>query len=190
MVKLVRVLLEYIDRKLKKTTHTNKIVKYLLCCLKCCFFCFEKIIKFLNRNSYIITAIYGYNFCQASRKAVKVVLNNVMRVAVADKITNFIMLLSKLAITLLIGVFALFFVTKRIPSDQINQFAPDLHYYFLPVIAIVVGVYIIAKVFFDVFEMCVDTLFLCVMIDLEINDGTQERHFFMSKNLKKLLVKC
>jgi choline transporter-like protein 2/4/5 len=136
-----------------------------------------------------VTAIYSHNFCRAAYKAFKIVFNNVVRVAVIDKITNFILLLSKLAVTLLVGTLAFFFFTKRIPINQITQFAPDLNYYFLPVIVIVAGVYIIAKVFFDVFEICVDTLFICAMIDLEINDGTDKRSYFMSKNLRKILVK-
>lgn len=32
----------------------NKCTKFLLCCLKCCFWCLEKFIKFLNRNAYIM----------------------------------------------------------------------------------------------------------------------------------------
>lgn len=37
--------------------------------------------------------------------------------------------------------------------------------------------------------MCVDTLFLCFLEDLERNDGSAERPYFMSSTLKKLLNK-
>lgn len=32
----------------------NKVAKFLLGCLKCCFWCLEKFLKFLNRNAYIM----------------------------------------------------------------------------------------------------------------------------------------
>lgn len=34
----------------------NKFAKFLLRCLKCCFWCLEKCIKFLNRNAYIMVS--------------------------------------------------------------------------------------------------------------------------------------
>lgn len=37
-----------------------------MCCLKCCFWCLEKFIKFLNRNAYIMvsTTCYCPYYCQ------------------------------------------------------------------------------------------------------------------------------
>lgn len=32
----------------------NKFAKFLMTCLKCCFWCLEKFIRFLNRNAYIM----------------------------------------------------------------------------------------------------------------------------------------
>lgn len=37
----------------------NKLAKFLLSCLKCCFWCLEKFIKFLNRNAYIMVSLGG-----------------------------------------------------------------------------------------------------------------------------------
>ena len=54
---------------------------------------------------------------------------------------------------------------------------------------IVIGSYFIASSFFDVYEMAVDTLFLCFLEDLERNDGTPERPFFMSKGLRRVVGK-
>ena len=52
---------------------------------------------------------------------------------------------------------------------------------------IVIGSYFIASSFFGVYEMAVDTLFLCFLEDLERNDGTPERPFFMSKGLRRVV---
>ena len=43
--------------------------------------------------------------------------------------------------------------------------------------------------FFGVYAMAVDTLFLCFLEDLERNDGSQQRPYYMSSGLKKILGK-
>lgn len=38
------------------TEAQNPVARFILCCLKCCFWCLEKFIKFLNRNAYIMVS--------------------------------------------------------------------------------------------------------------------------------------
>lgn len=64
-----------------------------------------------------------------------------------------------------------------------------LNYYWMPIIVVVVGAYLIAHGFFSVYNMCVDTLFLCFLEDLERHDGTMQKPYYMSKNLMKILNK-
>lgn len=49
IVQFMRIALEYIDQKMKSTKQGNKIVKLTMLCLKCCLWCFEKCMKFLNK---------------------------------------------------------------------------------------------------------------------------------------------
>uniref|UniRef100_A0A8C7DD57 Choline transporter-like protein n=1 Tax=Oncorhynchus kisutch TaxID=8019 RepID=A0A8C7DD57_ONCKI len=154
IIQIIRVLLEYIDHKLQGTQ--NKCTKFLLCCLKCCFWCLEKFIKFINRNAYIMVAIYGKNFCTSAKDAFFLLMRNMIRVAVLDKVTDFLLFLGKL---LIVGL------------------------------TVVVGSYLIAHGFFSVYAMCVDTLFLCFLEDLERNDGSAERPYLMSDRLLKVLNK-
>jgi choline transporter-like protein 2/4/5 len=51
---------------------------------------------------------------------------------------------------------------------------------------VVIGSYFIASSFFGVYSMAVDTLFLCFLEDLERNDGTPSRPYFMSKGLQRV----
>ncbi|XP_060092713.1 choline transporter-like protein 2 isoform X2 [Heteronotia binoei] len=184
LVQIVRVILEYLDHRLKAAE--NKFAKFLLTCLKCCFWCLEKFIKFLNRNAYIMIAIYGTNFCTSARNAFFLLMRNIIRVAVLDKVTDFLLFLGKLLIVGSVGILAFFFFTQRIKLGQQTQ---PLNYYWVPILTVVVGSYLIAHGFFSVYAMCVDTLFLCFLEDLERNDGSAEKPYFMSSNLKKLLKK-
>ncbi|XP_028908931.1 choline transporter-like protein 2 isoform X4 [Ornithorhynchus anatinus] len=185
IVQLIRVILEYLDHRLKAAQ--NRFAKFLLTCLKCCFWCLEKFIKFLNRNAYIMIAIYGTNFCTSAKNAFFLLMRNIIRVAVLDKVTDFLLLLGKLLVVGSVGILAFFFFTHRIRIVQ--DTAPPLNYYWVPILTVIVGSYLIAHGFFSVYGMCVDTLFLCFLEDLERNDGSTEKPYFMSSNLKKLLKK-
>ncbi|XP_059416918.1 choline transporter-like protein 2 isoform X2 [Carassius carassius] len=185
IVQIIRVLLEYIDHKLKGAE--NKFAKFLLCCLKCCFWCLEKFIKFMNRNAYIMVAIYGKNFCRSARDAFFLLMRNVIRVVVLDKVTDFILFLGKLLIVGLVGIFAFFFFSGH--TDAFKGAAPSLHYYWVPILTVLVGTYFIAHGFFSVYAMCVDTLFLCFCEDLERNDGSAARPYHMTTELRDILMK-
>uniref|UniRef100_A0A2K5JPT7 Choline transporter-like protein n=1 Tax=Colobus angolensis palliatus TaxID=336983 RepID=A0A2K5JPT7_COLAP len=185
IVQIIRVILEYLDQRLKAVE--NKFAKCLMTCLKCCFWCLEKFIKFLNRNAYIMIAIYGTNFCTSARNAFFLLMRNIIRVAVLDKVTDFLFLLGKLLIVGSVGILAFFFFTHRIRIVQ--DTAPPLNYYWVPILTVIVGSYLIAHGFFSVYGMCVDTLFLCFCEDLERNDGSQERPYFMSPELRDILLK-
>ncbi|NXA43297.1 CTL2 protein, partial [Eudromia elegans] len=185
IVQVIRVTLEYLDHRLKAAD--NKFAKFLLGCLKCCFWCLEKFIKFLNRNAYIMIAVYGTNFCASARNAFFLLMRNIIRVAVLDKVTDFLFFLGKLLIVGSVGILAFFFFTQRIKLVQ--DTAPSLNYYWVPILTVIVGSYLIAHGFFSVYGMCVDTLFLCFLEDLERHDGSTEKPYFMSPGLQKLLKK-
>ncbi|XP_067829949.1 choline transporter-like protein 4 isoform X2 [Heptranchias perlo] len=187
IIQFIRIILEYLDHKLKNVQ--NPVTRFLMCCLKCCFWCLEKFIKFLNRNAYIMIAVYGKNFCVSAKNAFKLLMRNVVRVVVLDKITDLLLFFGKLLVVGGVGVLAFFFFTGRIKIPDPTFQAPVLNYYWIPILTLVVGSYMIAHGFFSVYNMCVDTLFLCFLEDLEKNDGSRDKPYYMSKSLMKILNK-
>ncbi|MGH0152950.1 UNVERIFIED_CONTAM: hypothetical protein FKN15_022973 [Acipenser sinensis] len=132
-------------------------------------------------------AIYGKNFCTSARNAFFLLMRNIVRVAVLNKVTEFLLFLGKLLIVGSVGILSFFFFSGRI--KPIEDTAPTLNYYWVPILTVVIGSYFIAHGFFSVYGMCVDTLFLCFLEDLERNDGSQERPYFMPDTLLKALKK-
>ncbi|XP_076134410.1 choline transporter-like protein 5-B isoform X1 [Alosa pseudoharengus] len=185
IVQFFRIILEYLDHKLKGAQ--NVFARFLLCCLKCCFWCLEHFIKFMNRNAYIMIAIYGKNFCTSAKDAFFLLMRNVVRVAVLDKVTDFLLFLGKLLISGSVGVLAFFFFTRKIPVIQ--EEVPSLNYYWVPLLTVIFGSYLVAHGFFNVYAMCVDTLFLCFLVDLERNNGSAARPYYMSSELRNILNK-
>ncbi|XP_052093793.1 choline transporter-like protein 2 isoform X2 [Mytilus californianus] len=184
IIKMIRVLLEYIDAKLKNSE--NPVAKFLIKCMKCCFWCLEKFIKFLNRNAYIMIAVYGRSFCPAAKDAFFLIFRNVVRAMVLDKVTDYVLFISKLVVTAGVGVGAYFWFQGKV--DFFTDYLPKLNYYLVPVIVVIMGTYVIAATFFNVYTMAVDTLFLCFLEDLEVNNG-EDRPYRMGKGLQKLLSK-
>lgn len=187
IVQMIRLFLEYVDNKLKDVD--NPVAKFMMKCLKCCFWCLEKFLRFLNKNAYIMIAVHGKNFCVSAKDAFMLILRNVARTVVIDKATDFVLLMSRLVIVCGIGVASYFVFTKKLPVSTLNDTISGLNFYVVPIVVIIIGAYIITDCFFSVYEMAVDTLFLCFLEDLEKNDGSAEKPYFMNKNLMKILGK-
>lgn len=150
--RIIRVILEWIDAKLKK--FDNACTRAILCCMKCFFWCLEKFLRFINKNAYIMCAIHGKNFCTSARDAFNLLMRNCIRVIVVDKVTEFLLFLSKLLLTLGLGTATYFYIGTYAANQEI-------HYRITPTIIVMIGTYLITTVFFQVYSMAVDTLFLC-----------------------------
>jgi len=188
ILRMIRVTLQYIENKIKEKGLDNVFSKIVLCLCKCCFWCLEKFMKFLNRNAYIITASTGSNFCKSAKEAFSLILRNVARVAVLDKVTDFLLFLGKLVVVGTVAVLS-FYVFSGGLNDKLplELASPNLNYYMVPVFIITFSAYMISSSFFSVFGMAVDTLFLCFLIDLEKNENDPHPQYHMSKNLMKIL---
>ena len=77
--KFVRFIVTQVEKRLKKAVgNKSKIVScmitFISCCCKCCLWCLEKFLKYVNRKAYIMCAIYGSNFCVSAISAFKLLL--------------------------------------------------------------------------------------------------------------------
>ena len=179
-IRMVRVLLEWVEEKLKRHgVADNPGVKFVMCCCKCCLWCLEKFIRYMNRNAYIMTAVYGYSFCKAGRKSFKLLISNAVRAGTLDRVTDFVLFLGKVIVVTLVTLGAYFSL-----ENSTDIFSKELNYKFAPLFAIMVITYAIASCFFSVYSMAVDTIFLCFLEDLDRHKGGP---YFMSDDLKQLL---
>lgn len=109
-------------------------------------------------------------------------LENVLRVMAVNGVTTFLLFLGKLLVVGIVGVCSFFWF------DKLNSDDPDtLQYDVVPVIAMVIFAYAVAVLFFDVYDMAIDTIFLCFLEDLKINDGSAEKPYYMSDSLKSIM---
>jgi len=187
IIRFIRAILNQIEKKL--LAHHNDLTRCLLCLCKCCLWCLEKFMRFLNRNAYIMCAMKGSNFCVSAKDAFNLLMRNIVRVVVLNGIVNFLLFIGKLVIVVGVGTLSYFFFSRQIPIPELQDEIPTLNFLFTPITVIVIGTYFITSSFFSVYIMAVDTLFLCFLEDLERNDGTPQRPYFMPKGLQKVVGK-
>ncbi|XP_063712992.1 choline transporter-like protein 4 [Symsagittifera roscoffensis] len=183
---LLRMLLEYIDQKLKDKDKSD-VAEFMLKCMKCFMYCLQKAVKVINKNAYIVIASYGKNFCSSATEALRLLITNCLRVIVLNTITEALLFTCQLGIVTGMGFFSYYAITKEWFSDYYHT--PELTYFFAPIIVVLVGTWVICKLFFDVYDMAIDTLFICVLEDLEHNNGSKDKPYHMSMNMQKLLVR-
>ncbi|XP_002731355.1 choline transporter-like protein 1 [Saccoglossus kowalevskii] len=171
LVKIPRAILAYTQAKLKDST--SKVAQWIMTCLSCCLWCFEKCLKYLNENAYIVIAIEGVSFCPAAQKAFITLVSNALRVAAINCVGDFVMFLGKLAV---VGITA--FIGLLIFGSH-----SSVNYYAIPILLAGIFAFLIAHAFFTIYEMTIDTLLLCFCEDCRVNDGSPGKEYFMDRQL-------
>lgn len=179
IVRFIRLILDYIEKKAKHFSD-NAVARCVMCFCKCCFSCVESFLKFISRNAYIMCAVHGKNFCASAKDAFNLLMRNVIRVVVIDKIMDFVFFMGKLLITALVCT-AMYFVLLKWPQN--------LNYTAVPITLTGIGAFVISSIFFGVYSVAVDTLFLCFLEDCERNDGSAEKPYYMSPDLMRIFGK-
>lgn len=174
LVQLVRAVLKYIEEKTKASQNTVSRCIFRTC--QCCLWCFEKILQFFSRNAYIEVAMKGHNFCRGGQQAFKLLASNALRVAAINSVGDFVLFLGKAIVviaTVLIGV------------QMLNE-RDELQHKWVPLALAGLFAYVVSHVFVTVYEMVIDTIFLCFCEDCEQNDGLS-RPYFMSRGLMEFV---
>jgi len=111
------------------------------------------------------------------------ITKNAARAFVLDKVADFVLFIGKVLIVAIVSAITFFLFSNQVTS------ALDIHlnYHFVPMIIIVLGTYAISSTFFSVYNMAVDTIFLCFLQDLEKHDGSPENPYFMNQDLMRIL---
>lgn len=170
ILQIIRVILNYIDETLKESK--NEVAKSLYKVFQCLFSCLQQFLQYLTRNAYIEIAIYGDNFCRSGQQAFKMITSNVLRVAAINSVGDFVLFLGKVLVvtsTVLLGF-------------KMLETKPGVLHLWVPLTVAGIFAYFVAHCFISVYEMVIDTIFMCFCEDCNLNDGvTQE--YYMSKEL-------
>lgn len=158
VVQFVRYALMYLEKQ--SGTPKNRIAVLLNRIVQCILWCFEKCIKFLNRNAYIQIAIKGTNFCQSALKAFSLILQNFVRFGVIAILGNIIHLVGYtfiMAATLGTG-----YLLLRAMQPDVNPVVPMIVYAFIS--------YLVGMLYINIYAMAVDSSLQCFLTCEELGE--------------------
>lgn len=154
----------------------NSVTKCLFRVCQCCLACLESTLKTITTNAYIETALNGYAFCTAGHAAFKILVNNALRVFAINSVGDFVLFLGKVfivTVTVLIGM-------------ELIQNKIGIRHTWVPLTVAGIFAYAISNCFITVYEMTIDTIFICFCEDCEQNDGIS-KPYFMSRGLMEFV---
>lgn len=81
-------------------------------------------------------ALHGRNFCKSAHDSFALIVSNGARAMVLNYLSDFLLFLSKIAVTSLSGLLAYFFITNRFYLEYL-EISDDLNTYWGPLIVII-----------------------------------------------------
>jgi choline transporter-like protein 2/4/5 len=177
IIKMIRAAIAYAQKKAKQSG--SKVAQAVLCALQCYMWCMEKCMKFLNKNAYIQTAIFGTHFCASAKNAFFLILRNIARIGACTIVSEFVIIIGKMFICSVTGGCAYFLM------DSAEEL--DLHYIYAPVTMVMILSWFVASMFMNIFGMAISTILQCFVADEEMFDSgtrfaTSELASFIDSN--------
>lgn len=171
LVQFVRCTLMYFEKQ--AAAAKNRVIVLALRVVQCCLWCFEKCLKYLNKNAYIQIALVGKGFCYSAKAAFFLIFRNMARFGAVAMLGSVINIIGVLFITVGTSV-AGYFLLKALHPDVTPV---------LPMAIYVASAYLVAKLYMNVFGLSVDTMLQCFIAAEEMGGGSA----FVPAQLQSLL---
>lgn len=190
ILKTIQVVIWIVERQTKGTAPTAELEgakKCIFQCLKCCTACVEWIMKRVNQNAFIGIAVYGYPFCRAATRCMGLKVMNAGRTMTTALICKGTLVLGKLiTVFLTLGLYRLMITSRSaalapMGSENLPMTASICIYLIVAAVA-----FLITSVFLSVYELALDTIFICFCEDQERNNG-KDRPYYSSVRLQKFM---
>eukprot|EP00993_Chasmostoma_nieuportense_P007312 NODE_809_length_1849_cov_33.976190_g755_i0.p1 GENE.NODE_809_length_1849_cov_33.976190_g755_i0~~NODE_809_length_1849_cov_33.976190_g755_i0.p1 ORF type:complete len:564 (+),score=155.79 NODE_809_length_1849_cov_33.976190_g755_i0:133-1824(+) len=180
IIQFIRFLLSQVQKKLQQQVDNpaGQLLKWVLACIQCCLACWERVIKFINRNAYIICCITGKNFCRSVWLALDLIFGHLATMAATNFIADAVFLFCIVFLTVLNTGIAYVLMTR-------TSLTPDVDVVVLPLLFVGFISYTIASLFMHLFDSVQDTLLLSYCYDKTENNGA-DKPYFMTTALQSI----
>lgn len=149
----------------------NPAVIAICCCFKCCvrvsMFAFEMLVKFFNKNAYIMMMIHGGSFLNSGARAFTLIKDNILLVGTTNFLGHALLFLGQLIITIW-GGFQTYLMIYLFERYEARLVMGEVRYYVVPVFAGFVISFIIAGMFVNIYTTAIDTVMLCYLEDRKV----------------------
>lgn len=169
------------------------VTKVIRLCLKCIVCCLKGFIEFLTSSAYVVIAIQGGNFCNATKDAFKLMRSQVRLGLMTEFAGGVLISLITLAIALICACIS--YLILKFENEIPNWFfenlgltdVVDIQNYVLPVLITFTFAYQVSEAFFDVLQTAIDTIFICYCADVILNkkEGSLARNMIAFEEIKQ-----
>merc|ERR1719464_242023 len=105
---IIRIIFEYVGEKVVDSVGGNGCTRCLLGYIRCCLDCFDRFIRYLNRNAYIYMALSGESFCSSAINAFLLILKNAAKFGFVEGIASCFMFIAKFFISIMTTLISFF----------------------------------------------------------------------------------
>lgn len=207
-VQMLRIIMKYIEEATEKWANKNKCYRTMWKVIHCALLCFEKSVKYITTNAYIMIAMQGHPFCDSCCHGFKLLLSNMVQFVLVACFSKVIVFLGKVCITG-VGVFGLYFWLHYDPffsahtcddhmfgcdSDYQKAYGGPVSNKFFPLFVVAILCFIISSAFLHVYDLAIQTILLCFCEDYNVHNLDQKtdvqlhREAYMSQNLRRILL--
>jgi choline transporter-like protein 2/4/5 len=164
IIQYARAVALYMQKNVSEKFRSKPWVKIIFCCINCCLWCLECCMKFISKNAYIQTAIYGTPFWASAKGAFSLIASNIMRIGAIMVTSGGALFIGKIFVTALATICTYFFLGSS--ALQKNLYDPVG-----PLVLTALIAWMTATMFMDVLNMAIDTIFQCFISDEVSNNG-------------------
>eukprot|EP00069_Balaena_mysticetus_P022615 bmy_14266T0 len=154
-------------------------------------------------NAYTTTAINGTDFCTSAKDALKLLSKNSSHFTSVNCFGDFVIFLGKWHADIRVHLYG---YPSAVRAPEGLQFVlvvcftvfgglmafnyhRVLQVWAIPLLLVAFFAYLVAHSFLSMFETVLDALFLCFAVDLETNDGSSEKPYFMDQEFLDQQIK-
>ena len=178
VINFIRAWILYLEEKARKADMNETLRCIIFGCINCFLKCVECFMRQINKNGMVFVAVYGSPFCPSAFSAFSLAWANIARVAFVSMVGNFL---------LGIGVVLVCVFTTGICSMILYspEYLNNINSPVLPIVIVFIISYCIGTMFMEVYETCIDTVFMCFLIDEDQNKNSG--NYLAAPSLRKLI---
>jgi len=174
IVQFFQLCMQALDYLSKEQQEKNFLLKIVVKCTRCCLWCLRKTVEFITLYGFIFVAIEGSSFCRACMDTFGFVACYPMQHSVNLMVKFLLHVLISIGTPLGCAVATFYYLNGQ--SDYTRDFNP-----IWAAIVVFLSSYIISDGVAAVYDVTIDTIFLCAFKDMKENNPPK----FMSNDLRE-----
>lgn len=156
VVQFIRYITMYLDARTKKMQKENRVMKFIFMILHCCLRCLERCIKFITNNAFVVTGLYGKNFCMSTKAAFGLIMANMAQVATLNFLSDIIVKLGQVGIAASAALLAwLIFENDEAYGRDGDK---ELDAQWFPVLCTAILAWPVGKAVLSIYSIAIDTI--------------------------------